>query len=213
MTASGGALRTVQKFRFDRLSMKQILSHPRWKMGKKITVDSATLMNKGFEVIEATRLFGLKADEIEVVVHPEAVIHSMVGFKDGSIIAQLGVTDMRLPIQYALTYPERWGSDLKDMDFFALGKMTFQKPDVKKFPSLDLAFYVARKGGTFPAVLNAADEEAVDAFLEGNIRFTEIYRIVEKVVNQHRTVAHPQLKDIFAADEWAREKARTLIFN
>ena len=172
LTASGGALNNVPQTKFDQLSVKQILDHPRWKMGKKITVDSATLMNKGFEVIEATRLFGLRVEDIEVVIHPEAIIHSMVGFKDGSILAQLGVTDMRLPIQYALTYPDRWESGLAQIDFAQLGTLTFKKPDFKKFPALALAFDVARRGGTLPAVLNAADEEAVEAFLNGQLKFS-----------------------------------------
>ena len=213
LTASGGALYNVPKSKFDRISVKQILNHPRWKMGKKITVDSATLMNKGFEVIEAARLFNLKARDIQVLIHPEAIIHSMVGFRDGSIIAQLGVTDMRLPIQYALTYPKRVESGLKELDFFALGQLTFRKPDLKKFPALALAFYTVEKGGTLPSVLNAADEEAVEAFLNGRLKFSGIYRVVEKVVGDHKVVLNPDLQDILAADVWAREKARKTIFN
>ena len=213
LTASGGALRDVPRTAFDRLSVKQILQHPRWKMGKKITVDSASLMNKGFEVIEAKWLFGLNVDDIEVVIHPEAIIHSMVGFKDGAILAQMGVTDMRLPIQYALSYPHRWESGLPQVDFFDLKQLTFRKPDFKKFPSLALAIYTARKGGTLPCVLNAADEEAVDAFLNKRISFSKIYRVVEKVVLNHKTKESPTLKDIKATDRWAREEAKRLIFN
>lgn len=211
LTASGGALYDVPRSRFDKLTLPQVLKHPRWKMGKKITVDSATLMNKGFEVIEAKELFDLNVDDIEVVIHPEAIIHSMVSFKDGSILAQLGVTDMRLPIQYALTHPERLDTGLAEIDFFRIKQFTFKKPDLKKFPSLSLAIHVARKGGTLPSVLNAADEEAVDAFLKGDVLFSQIYKIVEKVVLKHGIKKNPGLKDILAADIWAREKARQMI--
>ncbi len=211
LTASGGALYNVPESKFDKLSIAQILSHPRWKMGKKITVDSATLMNKGFEVIEALRLFGLDAGQIEVVIHPEAVIHSMVEFVDGSIIAQLGVTDMRLPIQYALTYPQRSKTDLPGLDFSKLGKLHFARPDVKKFPSLELAFYAARRGGTLPAVLNAADEEAVDAFLNEKLKFSKIYTTVEKIVVKHKIIKNPALSDILEADQWARRETQQFL--
>jgi 1-deoxy-D-xylulose-5-phosphate reductoisomerase len=211
LTASGGTLRDVPRSRFDRLTVKQILNHPRWKMGPKITVDSASLMNKGFEVIEAQKLFGLKADEIEVIIHPEAIIHSMVEFQDGSVIAQLGITDMRLPIQYALTHPERLTTGLKGLDFAELKSLNFEKPDLKKFPSLKLAFYAAHRGGSLPCVLNAADEEAVEAFLAGKIKFTKIYAIVEKVVLSHKIKNNPDLKAILDVDAWARQEARKYI--
>jgi 1-deoxy-D-xylulose-5-phosphate reductoisomerase len=211
LTASGGALLKVPASRFDRLSIREILRHPRWKMGRRITVDSATLMNKGFEVIEAKHLFGCKVEDIEIVIHPEALIHSMVELMDGSIIAQLGVTDMRLPIQYALTYPQRWETGLKGIDFFKLKKLSFERPDPVRFPSLDLAICAARQGGTLPAVLNAADETAVNAFLAGHIPFTGIYKVVEKVTRKHTIVRGPALTDVLAADEWAREEARRLI--
>lgn len=211
LTASGGSLHDVPAAKFDKLSVDQILNHPRWKMGRRITVDSATLMNKGFEVIEAKRLFDLDVNQIQVIIHPEAIIHSMVGFKDGSILAQLGVTDMRLPIQYALTYPARLDSGLKDLDFFALKNLTFRKPDLKKFPALALAIDVAKKGGTLPSVLNAADEAAVHAFLNGRIKFTQIYKVVEKVVHRHRVMLKESLSDILAADRWAREEAESVI--
>jgi 1-deoxy-D-xylulose-5-phosphate reductoisomerase len=207
LTASGGALRDIPPGRHDRFSMKQILRHPRWRMGAKITVDSASLMNKGFEVIEAMRLFGLSAEQVKVLVHPEAIIHSMVEFHDGSFLAQLGVTDMRLPIQYALTYPERVPTALKALDLAALGALTFRKPDLKGFPSLGLALYVARQGGSLPAVLNAADEVAVDAFLRQRILFTDIYKLVERVVLKHDMIKGPSLGDIREADAWARRKA------
>jgi 1-deoxy-D-xylulose-5-phosphate reductoisomerase len=180
-------------------------------MGQKITVDSATLMNKGFEVIEAQKLFGLTADEINVVVHPEAIIHSMVEYRDGSIMAQLAVTDMRLPIQYALTYPERLPTGLEGLDFFSLKSLNFEKPDLKKFPALALAFHAARKGGSLPCVLNAADEEAVDAFLHNRISFTKIYDAVERVVLKHKLIKSPKLADILAVDSWAREETRKLL--
>jgi 1-deoxy-D-xylulose-5-phosphate reductoisomerase len=208
LTASGGPLHNVSKSTFGRLSVKEILRHPRWKMGKKITVDSATLMNKGFEVMEAKVLFGLPVKDIQVLIHPEAIVHSMVEFRDGSILAQLGITDMRLPIQYALTYPERLDTGLSRMDFSTLKQLTFQKPDFKKFPALDLSFYVAEKGGTLPGVLNAADEEAVLWFLRGRLTFINIYRVVEKVVVRHKIVKQPSLEQIREADRWAREEAQ-----
>ena len=211
LTASGGALHHVPQSRFDRLSVAQILSHPRWKMGPKITVDSATLMNKGFEVIEAQRLFGLKAQQIEVVIHPQALIHSMVEFCDGSILAQLGITDMRLPIQYALTYPRRLDTGLERLDFLKIKALTFARPDLKKFPALQLAFHVARVGGTLPCVLNAADEEAVEAFLKGKIKFSQIYKVVEKIVVNHKIVRTPTIKEIRAVDQWARQEARKIM--
>lgn len=213
LTASGGALLNVAASRFDGLPVAQILKHPRWKMGKRITVDSASLMNKGFEVIEAKHLFGLDVGDIEVVVHPEAIIHSMVGFTDGSIVAQLGITDMRLPIQYALTYPQRWRSGLRGIDFTQLRQLTFRKPDYKKFPSLALAIEVGRQGGTLPAVLNAADEIAIEAFLSRRLKFTGIHKIVEGVVQKHKVVATPSFSQILDADQWARQEADRLIKN
>jgi len=211
LTASGGALLNVPKSRFDNLSVRQILNHPRWKMGKKITVDSATLMNKGFEVIEAKALFQLDIKQIQVVVHPEAIIHSMAEFKDGSIIAQLSITDMRLPIQYALTYPKRLESGLRRLNLSKLGQLTFKEPDLNKFPALALAIHVGRKGGTLPSVLNAADEVVVDAFLNKKIRFSDIYRIVEKVVRHHKIIKDPTLKRVLEADQWAREEANIIL--
>jgi len=213
LTASGGPLREVRAKDFKRMTPQDILTHPRWKMGPKITVDSATLMNKGFEVIEAKHLFGLNFDQIKVLVHPEAIIHSMVEFADGSLLAQLGVTDMRLPIQYALTYPERLPTGIKALDLAALGLLSFQKPDFKKFPSLDLAYEVGRQAGTLPAVLNAADEEAVGAFLNGKIGFLSIYKIVEKVVLRHAIIKIPSLEGILEADKWARLEAKKLILS
>ncbi len=213
LTASGGPLRHVSQKDFHRLSVSDVLSHPRWKMGKKITVDSATLMNKGLEVIEARWLFNLTMREIDVVIHPEAIIHSMVEFRDGSIIAQLGVTDMRIPIQYALSYPKRLSTGLEKLDLIKLQKLTFEKPDIKKFPALELCYTVGLKGETFPCVLNAANEEGVHAFLNGKIPFNRIVNIVEKVVSRHVGQANPTLSDIWAADQWAREEAQRYIHN
>lgn len=208
LTASGGPLRQVPLRDFKRMMPQDILRHPRWKMGAKITVDSATLMNKGFEVIEARHLFDLRYDQIKVLIHPEAVIHSMVEFEDGSFLAQLGITDMRLPIQYALTYPQRFSTGLGPLDLVRLGSLTFQEPDLKKFPALALACHAGRTGGTMPAVLNAADEEAVDAFLKGKLDFPGIYKVVEKVILRHRIVELPSMRDILEADCWARQEAR-----
>jgi 1-deoxy-D-xylulose-5-phosphate reductoisomerase len=208
LTASGGPLRDVPQKSFGRVTVKDILRHPRWKMGPKITVDSATLMNKGFEFIEAQRLFDLGFDQVKVIVHPEAIIHSMVEFADGSILAQLGVTDMRLPIQYALTYPKRWPTGLKPLDFAALKQLRFFDVDYKKFPALQLAMQAAKSGGSAPCVLNAADEVAVDEFLKGNIGFLKIYKVVEKVLARHKIIRNPSLPDVLAVDAWARREAQ-----
>ncbi len=212
LTASGGPLLNVPLKKFSKLTVQDILKHPRWKMGPKITVDSATLMNKGFEFIEAQKLFGLRFDQIQVVVHPEAIIHSMVEFQDGSYLAQLGVTDMRLPIQYALTYPKRLESGLKPLDLLKIKSLNFQEPNLNKFPSLGLALEVAKIGGSLPCVLNAADEEVVECFLKGRIGFNSIYKFIEKVVRQHKAVKNPSLKDIYDADSWARNEAKALLW-
>ena len=211
LTASGGPLRKVSSKDFKRMTPKDILRHPRWKMGPKITVDSATLMNKGFEVIEAKHLFNLEYKQIKVLVHPEAIIHSMVEFVDGSLLAQLGVTDMRLPIQYALTYPERLPTTLDRLDLVKLGSLHFDQVDVKKFPSLELAYEVGKQSGTLPAVLNAADEIAVGAFLNGRIGFLSIYKVIEKVIMRHTIVKDPSLEDILQADHWARQEAQHIL--
>lgn len=213
LTASGGPLRDVPLKKFSKVTVKDILKHPRWNMGPKITVDSATLMNKGFEFIEAQRLFSLRFDQINIIIHPEAIIHSMVEFKDGSILGQLAVTDMRLPIQYALTYPQRLDSGLKPLDLVALKSLTFQEPDLKKFPALGLALEAAQKGGTLPCVLNAADEEVVDAFLKEKISFTTIYKVIEKVVSRHKITKNPSLEDIYEADRWARRKTKEILWH
>lgn len=208
LTASGGPLRNTALNRFGSLTVRDILRHPRWKMGPKITVDSATLLNKGFEVIEAMRLFDLTTKQIEIVVHPEAIIHSMVEFQDGAIMAQLGVTDMRLPIQYALSFPERLPTGLPPVNFTGIKSFHFEPPDLRKFPLLALALDVARKDGTLPAVLNAADEVAVEAFLQEKIRLNRVCDVVQKVVDMHRSKKDPSVHDIVAADQWAREETR-----
>ncbi len=207
LTASGGPLKSVAKSKFSKLTVKDILDHPRWKMGRKVTVDSATLMNKGLEIIEAMWLFDLKPELIEVIIHKEAIIHSMVEFIDGTILAQLGVTDMRLPIQYSLTYPERRISNIPGVDFVKLKQLSFEKPDLKKFPCLALAYEAAREGGSVPCVLNAVNEVCVKAFLNEEIKFPQIPQIIEKVLAKHKKIVSPNLDEIISSDKWAREQA------
>ncbi len=211
LTGSGGPLREVDASRFGALKKEDVINHPKWKMGKKISVDSATLMNKGLEMIEASLLFRLPVDKIEVLIHPEAVIHSMVEFVDGSVLAQLGVTDMKLPIQYALTYPGRAPvPSSRKLDFTEIAQMSFFKPDRKKFPCLDLAYAAARQSGSAPCVLSAADEAAVGAYLEDKIDFIQIPGIIEKVLSSHRTVDQPSLDDIRSIHDWATKETLRL---
>jgi 1-deoxy-D-xylulose-5-phosphate reductoisomerase len=207
LTASGGPFRDTAREEFATITCEQALNHPTWRMGKKITIDSATLMNKGLEVIEASWLFGVSADEIDVTVHPQSVVHSMVEFVDGSILAQLGLTDMRIPIQYALTYPERWECKLPSLDIHKLSKLDFLEPDREKFQCLDLAFRALRAGGTAPAALNAANEVAVQCFLDGRIGFDGIPRIISAVLDAHIPMPASSLAAILNADAWARERA------
>ena len=207
LTTSGGPLRTVPLEKFSSLTKAQIMDHPRWKMGPKITVDSATMMNKALEVIEARWLFDLPVEQVEIVVHPEAIVHSMVEFIDGSILAQLGVTDMRIPIQYALTYPRRRSSSLPPLDLVALKQLTFEAPDRSKFPCLDFGYEAARQGGTLPAVFNAANETCVETFLRDDLAFTRIPAVIERVLSRHRATADPDLRQILEADAWARRQA------
>jgi 1-deoxy-D-xylulose-5-phosphate reductoisomerase len=211
LTASGGPFLGFKKAELARISLAQALRHPRWKMGRKISVDSATLMNKGLEVLEAMCLFGVKADKIKTVIHPQSIIHSMVEFVDGSVIAQMSATDMRIPIQYALSYPQRLGSKFGRLDFFRISSLDFQPPDLENFPCLGLAYRAARQEGTLPAVLNAANEVAVDEFLKKRIGFMDIPRLIEKVMDCHRLIKGPDIADIFAADEWARQKAKDIL--
>ena len=210
LTASGGPLRSLPRNKFKQVTIEDVLRHPRWKMGRKITVDSATLMNKGLELLETMFLFNLGVEKIKILIHPEALIHSMVEFNDGVIMAQLSVTDMRIPIQYALSYPERLSNTIAGIDFYRLDKMHFEKPDLKKFPSLALAYRAAGDLGTMPAVLNAANEESVNNFLNKKINFLTIPKIVDKVMRRHQKRANPTLKEIISADAWAREEALRL---
>jgi 1-deoxy-D-xylulose-5-phosphate reductoisomerase len=207
LTASGGPFRETPKEALSSVTLEQALNHPTWRMGRKITIDSATLMNKGLEVIEASWLFGIPANEIDVVVHPQSIVHSMVEFIDGSILAQLGLTDMRNAIQYALTYPKRWPTPLPSLDICRLPKLEFFEPNQDKFPCLDLAYRALRTGGTAPAVLNAANEIAVDAFLNNRIAFHEIARIIEAVLDAHQPEEASDLENVLKADAWAREEA------
>ncbi len=211
LTGSGGPLREVSRDQFGSLSKEIVINHPKWKMGKKISVDSATLMNKGLEIIEAACLFNIPVDRIDVLIHPEAVIHSMVEFVDGSVIAQLGVTDMRLPIQYALSHPDRLPvSEGLRLDFRTHSSLTFAEPDRGKFPCLGIAYEAARRSGSAPCVLSAADEVAVGAYLEDRIGFVEIPRVIEQTLSRHRHVPNPGLSEIQSIHSWAIEEARRL---
>jgi 1-deoxy-D-xylulose-5-phosphate reductoisomerase len=208
LTASGGPFREKTVGAMRAATVEEAMRHPTWSMGAKITIDSATLMNKGLEVIEARWLFGFGADEIGVVVHPESVVHSMVELVDGSVLAQLGVTDMRHAIQYALTYPERYPSAaLPPLDLTRLGALRFEAPDFERFPCLGLAYRALRAGGTLPAALNAANEEAVKAFLAGRVRLTDIPSVIERVMDAHETRAVSSLDVVLEVDREARAAA------
>ncbi len=211
LTASGGPFRKTAVSALSRVSVSEVIRHPRWEMGRKISVDSASLMNKGLEVLEAVHLFGVAPEAIKVLVHPESVIHSMVEFIDGVILAQLSVPDMRIPIQYAFTFPGRFASSIPGVDFFKIRSLNFEKPDFKKFPCLGLAYQVARKLGTAPAVLNAANEVSVNEFLNNHIGFLSIPRIIERVLECHKNISEPKLDDIMLADVWARRQAMRII--
>ncbi|MCA6085243.1 1-deoxy-D-xylulose-5-phosphate reductoisomerase [Candidatus Endomicrobiellum agilis] len=210
LTASGGPFYKYDKD-FSKITAEQALDHPTWKMGKKITIDSATLMNKGLEAIEASVLFGIPIDKVEIAIHPQSVVHSMVEYIDGSVIAQLSNPDMKLPIQYALTYPERLPSNIKPLNLVEINKLEFYKPDFNKFPCLKLAYYTAKKGRTMPAVMNAANEAAVAAFLNKEIKFTDIAKIVEKTVKAHKISENTSLDNFIEADLWSRQYAEKLI--
>ena len=206
ITASGGALRDVPDYELERVTAEQALRHPNWQMGQKITVDSATLLNKGLECIEAMWLFNVPMERIEVVLHRESIIHSLVEFCDGSVKAQLGVPDMRLPIQCALTYPERVaGMTVPRLDLKMIGNLSFDVPQANRFPCLALALQAGRTGGTAPAVLAAADEVAVHYFLSNYIGFTEIAHVIDDTLNAHPPIANPSLEQVLEADRWARE--------
>jgi 1-deoxy-D-xylulose-5-phosphate reductoisomerase len=213
LTASGGPFRNCSKDELVGKTAADALRHPKWNMGRKITVDSATLMNKGLEVIEAHWLFGVEWDAIDVSIHPQSIVHSLVEYRDGSVIAQMGVPDMRIPIAYALAYPERLASEIPPLDLVAQGVLEFGEPDRETFPCLELAYRAARSGGTMPAALNAANEAAVEAFLDGRIGFTDIARIVAKVLDAHVPHPDPSLTDILSADAWSRAAAASCMRN
>lgn len=205
LTASGGPFLNKNRWELERVTVEEALAHPNWKMGKKVTIDSATLMNKALEVIEARWLFGMRPENIEVVIHPQSIIHSMVEFHDGSIKAQLGMPDMRIPISCALSFPDRWSGNYSVMDFSKTWNLMFLSPDMETFPALRLAYEVLEAGGTAPAVLNAADEVAVHLFLSGKIGFSQITQIVEKTIRCHDVIMAPSIDEVLKADQWARD--------
>jgi 1-deoxy-D-xylulose-5-phosphate reductoisomerase len=211
LTASGGPFRELSAEALAHVRPEAALRHPTWKMGRKITIDSATLMNKGLEVIEAHWLFGVGADDIDVVVHPQSVVHSMVELRDGSMIAQLGVTDMRLPIQYACSYPDRWDAPLPSLDLIGAGRLDFHAPAHDRFPCLGLAYRALREGRTMPVALNAANEIAVEAFLEGRLAFTGIPQVIERTMDAHTAEAVSSVEAVRRVDAWARRHALGLV--
>ena len=208
LTASGGPFRATPRKDFDSITPEQALKHPTWNMGPKITIDSATLFNKGLEMIEAHWLFDVEMKRVEVVIHPQSIVHSMVEFTDGSTLAQLSYSDMCFPIQYAVTWPDRVPNTLPPLDFSKLSKLEFFTPRYEDFPALNLARRAGETGGTLPAVMNAANEIAVAAFLDRQVRFQQIWDVVEEVMNRHTAIAHPNLDAILAADQWARNEAQ-----
>ena len=208
ITASGGPFKGKKAHELTDVTISDVLAHPTWNMGQKITVDSASLINKGLEVIEAKWLYDVSYDQIDVVVHPQSIVHSMVQFRDGTVMAQLGCTDMRLPIQYALTSPERVESKFPRVDFFKLGQLTFMEPDLETFKGLKLAFSAGRTGGTMPCIMNAANEVAVEAFLKGQSGFLKIYDLIERAMDAGNVVYNPTLEQLLEADQWAREFTR-----
>ena len=211
LTASGGPFRNKTKAEIENATREQALNHPNWKMGDKITIDSATLMNKGLEVIEAKWLFGFDADQISVIIHPQSVVHSMVEMVDGSVIAQLGATDMKHAIQYALTYPERKTACTESLNFNKLTELNFETPDLERFPCLGLAYRALRAGGTMPAALNAANEVSVKAFLDGKIKLSDIFRVNQQVMNSHAAKPVANLETVLAADAESRTHAENII--
>ena len=210
LTASGGPFYHESGRVLKSVSVPRVLKHPRWKMGKKISVDSATLMNKGLELLETMFLFDVSRNKVKVLIHPEALVHSMVEFVDGAVLAQISVTDMRIPIQYALSYPERLNNSLPGIDFYKLRALNFEKPDILRFPCLGLAYQAAEELGTLPVVMNAANEVAVEKFLKERLKFIEIAEIVAKVMRRHKNSLNPTLNDIRSANNWARQEAYSL---
>ncbi|MBI2339743.1 MAG: 1-deoxy-D-xylulose-5-phosphate reductoisomerase [Deltaproteobacteria bacterium] len=213
LTASGGPFLHKPASEFGQITVKEALNHPNWKMGAKITVDSATMMNKGLEVMEARWLFDLPVDKIDICVHPQSIVHSMVEYIDGSVMAQMGLPDMKVPIAYALSYPERIETGVPRLDLFQKRELTFYPPDFEKFTCLKTAYEVARRGKTSPAVLNAANEEAVAAFLADKIKFTDIPRLIDKTIQAHQPFEVKSLEDVLEADRWARERTKFQISN
>ena len=213
LTASGGALYNFTETALNNVTVEEALNHPTWKMGKKVTIDSATLMNKGLEVIEAKWFFDIPANKIEVVIHPQSYIHSMVQFIDGTILAQIGEHDMKIPIQYALFHPNRIGNNFSRLELTKVGQLTFKKPNFNKFPCIKLAYQALELGGTMPAVLNGANEIAVNAFLNSQIKFTAIPQIIQDTMKEHKINHNPDINDILDADCWAREKAVSFCVN
>ena len=213
LTASGGALYNFTETALNNVSVEDALNHPTWKMGKKVTIDSATLMNKGLEVIEAKWFFDIPANKIEVVIHPQSYIHSMVQFIDGTILAQIGEHDMRIPIQYALFHPNRISNNFSRLELTKIDQLTFKKPNFNKFPCIKLAYQAIELGGTMPAVLNGANEIAVNAFLNNQIKFTAIPQIIQDTMKEHKINHNPDINDILDADCWAREKAVSFCVN
>ena len=211
LTASGGPFLNYSREKIATVKLTDALRHPNWKMGKKITIDSSSMMNKGLEVIEARWLFNLDIKKIDVLIHPQSIVHSMVEFIDGSVIAQMGIPDMRTPIAYALTYPERINNNLPDLDLLKIKNLEFRKPDMKKFPCLKLAYEAAICGGTMPVVLNAANEVAVEAFIRKRINFVDLPGIIDRVMNAHKSSNASCLDDILQVDEWARQKTNEII--
>ena len=210
LTASGGPFRDWQGD-FGKITPEQSLSHPCWDMGSRISLDSATLVNKALEVIETSYLFKIDLDRIKILIHPQSIVHSLVEFVDGSILAQLGITDMRLPIHYALNFPQRRASHLPSLELSQLDRLSFEAPDYEKFPALRLGYHAGREGGTLPAVFNAVDEEAGKAFLGGKITFPGIVKLIKRVMEEHHLIPNPSLEEILEADQWAREKTRKLV--
>jgi 1-deoxy-D-xylulose-5-phosphate reductoisomerase len=211
LTASGGPFRTYSKAALKEVSRAQALAHPNWNMGDKVTIDSSTLINKGFEMIEAKWLFGVEPEQIEVLIHPQSIIHSMVQFEDGAVMAQLGQPDMRIPIQYAFSYPHRLKSGLEPLNFFEIGQLTFEKPDTDRFPSLGYAYEAVREGGNMPCILNAANEVAVSLFLQERIGFLQMSRLIEQALQQVPFVKEPTLDDYLQTDQETRQIIKDLV--
>lgn len=211
ITCSGGPFKNCTKQQLENATVQGALSHPTWSMGSKITIDSATLMNKGFEVIEAHWLYGIGYEKIKVVIHPQSIIHSLVEFQDKSVIAQLGLPDMKIPIQYALSYPKRFSNSQTSLDLAKIKSLDFREPDFKMFPCLKYAYEAGIKGGTLPAVMNAANEAAVYAFLQNEIRFLDIQRLIKRMMNEHKLVENPSLREILEVDKKVKEETKSII--